>query len=131
MTNSEIRKWIPGLIFLSAQIVNNIYELKKDTRTLSWSPHTTQVHYHISAYKNGLAVPKDAVEARYGIRATEWEVHAAGNLKRLVETAEARHKNNPDSVLIRYSINNHPTQTYLWLQNRIKNEGSQSFLPTQ
>lgn len=131
MTNSEIRKWIPGLIFLFAQIGNNIYELSQDTRTLAWAPHTKQIRYHIAAFKNGQEIPREAVEARYGVSATEWEVHAAGNLKRLVETAEAGKNNHPDSVSIRYSINNHPTQTYLWTQNLHKHEGSQSFLPAQ
>jgi hypothetical protein len=113
MTSSTLKKWLPGLLFLSAQVINTLYELTQDTRTLSWAPHTTQVFYRIDAFQNGIAWDTQAVEARYGIAQTQWEAHAPGNLRRLVEAIEAQTPGQPDSVRIAYRRNGAPEKTYL------------------
>lgn len=118
MTSSSIKKWLPGIIFLSAQVINTLYELTQDTRTLSWAPHTTQVFYRIDAFENGTPLDKQAIEARYGIAQTQWEAHAPGNLRRLVASVEAKAHSHPDSVRISYRLNGAPEQTYLWKASR-------------
>jgi len=118
MTSSSFKKWLPGLLFLSAQVGNTLYELTQDTRTISWAPHTTQVFYRIDAFKDGRAWERQAVEARYGLAQTQWEAHAPGNLRRLVTSVEAQTPGNPDSVRISYRRNGAPEQTYLWKASR-------------
>lgn len=118
MTASTLKKWLPGLLFLSAQVINTFYELTQDTRTLSWAPHTTQVFYRIDAFENGLTWERPAVEARYGIAQSQWEAHAPGNLWRLVSSVEAQAPGNPDSVRISYRRNGAAEQTYLWKASR-------------
>ena len=118
MTSISLKKWLPGLLFLSAQVINTLYELTQDTRTLSWAPHTTQVFYRIDAFENGRTWKREAVEARYGIAQAHWEAHAQGNLLRLVATVEARTPGGPDSVRITYRRNAAPERTYLWKASR-------------
>ncbi|SDE47920.1 hypothetical protein SAMN04487996_105157 [Dyadobacter soli] len=118
MTSSTLKKWLPGLLFLSAQLINTLYELTQDTRTLSWAPHTTQVFYRIDAFENGQTWEKQAVESRYSIAQSQWEAHASGNLRRLVESVEAQKPGNPDSVRITYRRNGAPERTYLWKASR-------------
>ena len=118
MTAPSLKKWLPGLLFLSAQVINTLYELTQDTRTLSWAPHTTQVFYRIDAFENGLAWERQAVEARYGIAQSQWEAHAPGDLRRLVGSVEAQTPGNPDSVRISYRRNGAAQQTYLWKASR-------------
>lgn len=114
MTSSQARKWLPGVLFLTAQLANTAYELTQDTRTISWAPHTTQVFYRIEAFENGLAWDKLRIEERYGIAQSHWEAHAAGNLRRLIAAVEARKSGNPDSVRIFYRRNAAPEQVYTW-----------------
>lgn len=114
MISSTLKKWLPGLFFLSAQLINTLYELTQDTRTLSWAPHTTQVFYRIEAFQSGIPWDRQAVEARYGIAQTQWEAHAPGNLRRLVTAVEAKTPGGPDSVRITYRRNGAQEQTYLW-----------------
>lgn len=118
MTTRSIKKWLPGILFLSGQLINTLYELTQDTRTLSWAPHTTQVLYRIDAFENGNLWRREAVEARYGVAQTQWEAHAPGNLRRLVASVEAQTPGNPDSVRISYRRNGAPEQSYLWIANR-------------
>jgi hypothetical protein len=118
MSSSSLKKWLPGIIFLSAQVINTLYELTQDTRTLSWAPHTTQVFYRIDAFQNSITWDRQAVEARYGIAQTQWEAHAPGNLRRLVASVEAHAPGNPDSVRISYRRNGAPEQSYLWKASR-------------
>ncbi|OJV15435.1 MAG: hypothetical protein BGO21_31060 [Dyadobacter sp. 50-39] len=115
---SHFKKWLPGLLFLSAQLVNTLYELTLDTRTISWAPHTTQVFYRIDAFQNGLGWGRRAIEARYGVAQTQWEAHAAGNLRRLIESVEAVAPGNPDSVIVTYRRNGAAERTYLWKASR-------------
>ncbi|NIJ52406.1 hypothetical protein [Dyadobacter arcticus] len=114
MINSRAIKWLPGLLFLAAQLLNTIYEVTQDTRTLSWAPHTTQVHYKIQAFENGRIWNKQQVEARYGIAQKAWEAHAEGNLIRIIRSSEEHHSMHPDSVQLIYSRNGSPSRTYLW-----------------
>lgn len=114
MTTSLARKWLPGIIFLSAQLINTVYELTQDTRTVSWAPHTTQVFYRLEAFRHGIPWPKEAVEARYGIAQSQWEAHAEGNLRRLVETVEKQTAGSPDSVRIFYRRNGAPERVFVW-----------------
>lgn len=114
MASSSLKKWLPGILFLSTQVINTLYELTQDTRTLSWAPHTTQVFYRIDAFQNGVAWEKQAVEARYGMAQSQWEAHAQGNLRRLVVSVEAQSPNGPDSVRIAYRRNGAPEKIYLW-----------------
>ncbi len=114
MTASSLKKWLPGIFFLSVQVINTLYELTQDTRTLSWAPHTTQVFYRIDAFQNGIAWDRQTVEARYGIAQTQWEAHAPGNLRRLIVSVEAQLPGAPDSVRIAYRRNGAPEKTYLW-----------------
>jgi len=118
MTSSTLKKWLPGMLFLSAQVINTLYELTRDTRTISWAPHTTQVFYRIDVYANGIPWDTRAVEARYGVAQTQWEAHAPGNLRRLIESVEAKATGNPDSVRITYRRNGAPQRTYLWKASR-------------
>ena len=118
MTFASLKKWLPGVLFLSAQVINTLYELTLDTRTLSWAPHTTQVFYRIDAFENGLTWEREAVEARYGVGQTQWEAHAPGNLRRLVTSVEAQTPGSPDSVRISYRRNGAQEQTYLWKASR-------------
>lgn len=114
MVNFRSRKWIPGLLFLTAQIANTVYELTQDTRTLSWAPHTTQVRYHISAFEDGLAWDRHRIEARYGVAQNSWEAHAVGNLVRIIRSAEKHQNQHPDSVRVVYSKNGNPERTFRW-----------------
>ncbi|MBO9616212.1 MAG: hypothetical protein J7619_26190 [Dyadobacter sp.] len=118
MTSLSLKKWLPGILFLSAQIINTLYELTRDTRTISWAPHTTQVFYRIDAFQDGAAWERQAIEARYGLAQTQWEAHAPGNLRRLVYSVEAQALTHPDSVKISYRRNGAPEQTYLWKASR-------------
>nr|WP_295928083.1 hypothetical protein [uncultured Dyadobacter sp.] len=114
MTSFSFRKWLPGILFLSAQLVNTIYELTQDTRTMSWAPHTTQVHYRIDVFQNGENWGREAVEARYRIAQTQWESHSEGNLRRLIQSVEQKMPDHPDSVIVRYQRNNGPERLYRW-----------------
>jgi hypothetical protein len=114
MTFELSKKWLPGVLFLSAQLANTLYELTQDTRTISWAPHTTQVFYKIEAFENGGAWDKPAIEARYGVAQSQWEAHAPGNLRRLVASVEAKRTGGPDSVRISYRRNGGLEKTYLW-----------------
>lgn len=118
MTSSSFKKWLPGILFLSAQVINTLYELTLDTRTISWAPHTTQVFYRIDAFQDGVTWDQQAVEARYGLAQTQWEAHAPGNLRRLITSVEAQAHAHPDSVRISYRRNGAPEQTYLWKASR-------------
>ncbi|MCF0071004.1 hypothetical protein LZD49_11015 [Dyadobacter sp. CY261] len=118
MTPFQARKWLPGILFLSAQLINTVYELTLDTRTISWAPHTTQVYYTIEAFQNGVAWDKQTIEARYGIAQSHWEAHSQGNLRRLVLAVETTKPGNPDSVRIHYRRNAAPEQTYIWKASR-------------
>lgn len=114
MTSFSAKRWLPGILFLSVQLINTIYELTRDTRTMSWAPHTTQVHYQIDVFRDGKSWGREAVEARYRIAQTQWESHSEGNLSRLVRSVEQKMKDHPDSVMIRYRRNNGPERIYLW-----------------
>lgn len=118
MTSSSLKKWLHGILFLSAQVINTLYELTQDTRTISWAPHTTQVFYRIDAFQDGVTWDQHTVEARYGLAQTQWEAHAPGNLRRLVASVEAHAPTHPDSVRISYRRNSAPQQTYLWKASR-------------
>lgn len=114
MTSFSLRKWLPGILFLSAQLINTIYELTLDTRTMSWAPHTAQVHYRIDVFRDGASWDREAVEARYGIAQRQWESHSEGNLWRLIRSVEQKMQDHPDSVIIRYQRNNGPERIYRW-----------------
>ncbi|CAG5000284.1 hypothetical protein DYBT9275_02432 [Dyadobacter sp. CECT 9275] len=114
-----VKKWLPGLLFLAAQMGNTIYELMGDTRTVSWAPHTTQVYYRVEAYENGLPWKAEAVQSRYGIAQTHWESHSEGNLRRLLLTVEETEQTgNPDSLKVYYSRNMGPERFFSWKANK-------------
>jgi hypothetical protein len=111
----RLRDWI-GILLIAAQIIGVARMPFVRDRFFAWSPHDQRTDVTISATLNGTFVSKTEIAERYGIPSIEW--HGAGNVDRIIETAERRI--SPDQrwrVLLRTSINGRPVRERLFVPN--------------
>jgi hypothetical protein len=82
-----------------------------EDRFFCWSPHDSRVDFTVTATHRGRAVSQNAIKRRYKLHRVDW--HAAGNVFKVIETAEGRRPEGRRwSVRTVYRVNLGPEEVW-------------------